>query len=124
MPSKLAVREWEKQQELNIMYVAYTRAKNLLGFISEKEIKPNGSLQEPTEIINELAYFEKKVCKILGKQPMEKLESIDLTRFKLQNIREIEDFHKNDNVVEIRDINDNKEKVDLLSDLENLLTNQ
>lgn len=124
MPSKLAVRDWEKQQELNIMYVAYTRAKNLLGFISEKEIKPNGSLQEPTEIINELAYFEKKVCKILGKQPMEKLESIDLTRFKLQNIREIEDFHKNDNVVEIRDINDNKEKVDLLSDLENLLTNK
>ena len=123
MPSKLAVRDWEKQQELNIMYVAYTRAKNLLGFISEKEIKPNGSLQEPTEIINELAYIEKKVCKILGKQPMEKLESVDLARFKLQNIREIEDFHKNDNVVEIRDIKDNKEKVDLLSDLENLLTN-
>lgn len=123
MPSKLAVRDWEKQQELNIMYVAYTRAKNLLGFISEKEIKPNGSLQEPTEIINELAYIEKKVCKILGKQPMEKLESVDLARFKLQNIREIEDFHKNDNVAEIKDIKDNKEKADLLSDLENLLTN-
>lgn len=123
MPSKLAVRDWEKQQELNIMYVAYTRAKNLLGFISEKEIKPNGSLQEPTEIINELAYLEKKVCKILGKQPMEKLESADLARFKLQNIREIEDFHKNDNVAEISDIKDNKEKVDLLSDLESLLTN-
>ena len=55
MPSKLAVHNWEKQQEQNIMYVAYTRAKNLLGFVSEKEVKPNGSLQEPNEIINELA---------------------------------------------------------------------
>ena len=36
MPSKSAKRPWEIRQEQNLMYVAYTRAKNKLGFISEK----------------------------------------------------------------------------------------
>ena len=121
MPSKLAVHEWEKKQEYNIMYVAYTRAKNLLGFISEKEIKPFGMLSEPNTIINELAYFEKIVCTILGKEPMKKMETIELTRFKVQNIKEIEDLHKNDNTVDInKAILKNKSDKDLLSDLENI----
>lgn len=121
MPSKLAVHEWEKKQEYNIMYVAYTRAKNLLGFISEKEIKPFGMLSEPNAIINELAYFEKIVCTILGKEPMKKMETIELTRFKVQNIKEIEDLHKNDNTVDINNtILKNKTDKDLLSDLENI----
>ena len=121
MPSKLAVHEWEKKQEYNIMYVAYTRAKNLLGFISEKEIKPFGMLSEPNAIINELAYFEKIVCTILGKEPMKKMETIELTRFKVQNIKEIEDLHKNDNTVDINNtILKNKTHKDLLSDLENI----
>ena len=121
MPSKLAVRDWEKQQEQNVMYVAYTRAKNLLGFISEKEIKPMASLQEPNQIINELAYIEQKVCGILGKEPMQKMESIDLTRFKLQNMKPIEDLHKNDNTIEITEINVEKNNNDLLTELESLI---
>lgn len=122
MPSKLAVHEWEKQQERNIMYVAYTRAKYKMGFISEKEIKAMGSLQDPSEILTELAYYERKVCGILGKEPMEKLESIELTRFKLQNMKEIEDLHENDNTVEINTIQiEAKNDDDLLSDLEQLL---
>lgn len=32
-PSKYAKQEWEKQQELNIEYVSYTRSKKILGFI-------------------------------------------------------------------------------------------
>lgn len=121
MPSKLAVRDWEKQQEQNVMYVAYTRAKNLLGFISEKEIKPMASLQEPNQIINELAYIEQKVCSILGKEPMQKMESIDLTRFKLQNMKPIEDLHKYDNTIEITEINETRKENDLLAELENLI---
>lgn len=121
MPSKLAVYDWEKQQEENIMYVAYTRAKNTLGFVSEKEIKPTGPLQEPTEIINELAYFERMVCKVLGKEPMQKMESVDLTRFRLKNIKDIEDPHKNDNTVEITDIENMNRNEDLLSELETLI---
>jgi superfamily I DNA/RNA helicase len=122
MPSKLAVFDWEKQQEQNIMYVAYTRAKNLLGFISEKEIKPQGSLLEPSEILTEMAYIEQKVCDVLGKKPMQKMEKIDVTRFKLQNLQPIEDLHKNDNTIEIKEINENKENNDnLLSELETLI---
>lgn len=122
MPSKLAVFDWEKQQEQNIMYVAYTRAKNLLGFISEKEIKPQGSLLEPSEILTEMAYIEQKVCDVLGKEPMQKMEKIDVTRFKLQNLQPIEDLHKNDNTIEIKEINENKENNDnLLSELETLI---
>lgn len=35
MPSKNAQTEWEREQEYNIMYVAYTRAKTFLGFDTE-----------------------------------------------------------------------------------------
>lgn len=37
MPSKNATTRWEKRQEQNLMYVAYTRAKNKLGFLVEEE---------------------------------------------------------------------------------------
>lgn len=36
MPSKSATQPWEIEQERNLMYVAYTRAKNKLSFIDEK----------------------------------------------------------------------------------------
>jgi len=35
MPSKNATEEWEKEQEMNLMYVAYTRAINKLCFVKE-----------------------------------------------------------------------------------------
>lgn len=35
MPSKHAKKDWEKEQERNLMYVAYTRAKSVLGFITD-----------------------------------------------------------------------------------------
>ena len=37
MPSKSAKKDWEIKQEYNLMYVAYTRAKKILGFIDEKD---------------------------------------------------------------------------------------
>ena len=37
MPSKSAQKDWEIRQEYNLMYVAYTRAKNILGFIDDKD---------------------------------------------------------------------------------------
>lgn len=67
MPSKLARTEVEKQQELNLIYVAYTRAKNMLGFISDKEVK---GLSKPLEIINDMNEIEGLVCHVLGKTPM------------------------------------------------------
>lgn len=38
MPSKSATKDWEVKQEQNLIYVAYTRAKNKLGFIDENEL--------------------------------------------------------------------------------------
>ena len=35
MPSKYAKKDWEKEQERNLIYVAYTRAKSVLGFITD-----------------------------------------------------------------------------------------
>jgi superfamily I DNA/RNA helicase len=41
MPSKHAKKDWEKQQERNLMYVAYTRAKSLLGFVTDFDAYSN-----------------------------------------------------------------------------------
>jgi superfamily I DNA/RNA helicase len=35
LPSKYAKKDWEKLQEKNLMYVAYTRAKSVLGFVTD-----------------------------------------------------------------------------------------
>ena len=39
MPSKYAKQEWQKEQERNLEYVAYTRAKHYLGFITDWQYK-------------------------------------------------------------------------------------
>lgn len=121
MPSKLAKHDWEKLQEKNLIYVAYTRAKNLLGFVSEKEIRASGSLQEPHEILNILAYIENNVCKVLGKEPMERMENVDVVRFKLKSIQDIEDLHEKDNTFNVKNDENKKKSEDLLSELENLI---
>lgn len=119
MPSKLASHDWEKLQERNLLYVAYTRAKNKLAFVSEKEIKATGVSQEPMEIINELMFIEQKVCKLLGKEPMKRLGNVELARFKLQNMTEVKDLHEDDNSVEI--VEKDKDTENMLDELENLL---
>ena len=121
MPSKLAKKDWEKSAEQNLIYVAYTRAKKKLGFISEKEIKPFGIAQGPDVILNELGLIENLVCRILGKEPTEQKESVEIARFNLQNgVTQIEDEHKDDNfkTIETNDVNDND---DLLQELDDLL---
>lgn len=103
MPSKLAHHDWEKIQEKNLQYVAYTRAKNKLGFISEKEIPPSGSMLEPTAILDELKYIENKVCKVLGKEPMQPMNNAEIAKFNLRNVTEIVNLHENDNCIDIND---------------------
>ena len=91
MPSKLAQQEWEKKQEINLIYVAYTRAKHKLGFISEREMPPCGSSQEPIEIINDLMFIENKICKILNTEPTVRMSNIDIAKFNLRNVSKVED---------------------------------
>ena len=54
---------------------------------------------EPTAILDELKYIENKVCKILGKEPMQPMNSVEMAQFNLRNATEIPDFHANDNAV-------------------------
>lgn len=65
MPSKSAKKDWEVRQEYNLMYVAYTRAKNTLGFIDEKDFeKFNLSNSNSIATLRRIEYQVNKVlCK-------------------------------------------------------------
>ena len=121
MPSSLAKKEWEKNAEQNLIYVAYTRARKKLGFISEEEIKPFGISQGEDKILNELSLIENLVCRVLGKTPVEQKECVEIARFNLNNgFTKIENNHKDDNHKIINNAtNDNDNE--LLSELDILL---
>ncbi len=123
MPSSLAKKEWEKNAEQNLIYVAYTRAKKKLGFISEEEIKPFGISQGEDKILNELSLIENLVCRVLGKTPVEQKECVEIARFNLNNgFTKIENNHKDDNHKIINNAtNNNDNDNELLSELDILL---
>ena len=121
MPSSLAKKDWEKNAEQNLIYVAYTRAKNKLGFISEDEIKPFGVSQGEDKILNELSLIENLVCRVLGKTPVGQKEYIEVARFNLNNgITEIQDEHAEDNCVTIDNTTETSD--DLLKELDKMLS--
>ena len=120
MPSKNCHHEWEKIQEKNLMYVAYTRAKKILGFISEKEVPPMGSMSEPEDILNELNYIESKVCEILGRVPLQKVDSVEIAKARLQKMEKVE-LPKKKKEKKIKVVSNKKDSNrKLLSDLEKL----
>jgi superfamily I DNA/RNA helicase len=65
MPSKAAQKDWEIRQEQNLMYVAYTRAKDTLGFIDEKDFQDFDATNANST--SKLARIEYQVNRILGK---------------------------------------------------------
>jgi ATP-dependent exoDNAse (exonuclease V) beta subunit len=65
MPSKAAQKDWEIRQEQNLMYVAYTRAKDTLGFIHEKDFQDFDTTNANST--SRLARIEYQVNRILGK---------------------------------------------------------
>lgn len=60
MPSRLAHRDWEIKAEQNLIYVAYTRAKKSLNFISEKEFPPSVSYSGIDNMYNTLMKLKMK----------------------------------------------------------------
>lgn len=50
MPSKYAKQEWQMEQENNLTYVAYTRAKKLLGFVTD--FNPNDKVEAFSQKVN------------------------------------------------------------------------
>ena len=101
MPSKLARRDWEKIQERNLMYVAYTRPKLKLGFVSEEEIKPSGSLIEPSSIITELTNAEYAVCRVTGREITQAPGYTEMAKFRVKTMEHIEETKPEENVKEI-----------------------
>lgn len=65
MPSSKAKKDWEIRQEYNLMYVAYTRAKNILGFINDGEFE--GFNKKTSETVNQLKAKENQVNYVLKK---------------------------------------------------------
>lgn len=64
MPSKHAVKQWEIIQEENLMYVAVTRAKQSLYYISEKDFP--AKLFENDDIMAELEFRRKRMSRALN----------------------------------------------------------
>lgn len=120
MPSKNCHHEWERIQEKNLMYVAYTRAKKVLGFISEKEVPPTGSMSEPEDIINELNYIETKVCTLIGRVPLLRNDSVEMAKARLKKMEKVElpKTKKEKKMKTVANKKDSNNK--LLSDLEEL----
>ena len=65
MPSKSAKKDWEVKQEHNLMYVAYTRAKNKLCFVDERDFQQYDMTNLDNQAV--LARIEVQVNRILGK---------------------------------------------------------
>ena len=64
MPSKYARKKWEIDSENNLKYVALTRSKRTLNYISEKKFSPN--LFNDINIIDSLELQRKKMNRALG----------------------------------------------------------
>lgn len=79
MPSSNAKKDWEIEQEYNLMYVAYTRAKNVLGFIDESDFKLFGG--KVGETVKRLKAIENQVNYVLKKDR----EKIDVNNIFIAN---------------------------------------
>ena len=66
MPSSRAKKDWEIRQEYNLMYVAYTRAKDILGFIDGKEFEDFN--KKTSETVKALKAKEAQVNYVLKKE--------------------------------------------------------
>ena len=78
MPSKSATQDWELEQEKNLMYVAYTRAKNKLCFLNEDEFKNFTSDSKTTlkGVENQVNFILKKHKKILSLNDTKEINKI------------------------------------------------
>lgn len=66
MPSSRAKKDWEIRQEYNLMYVAYTRAKNVLGFVDDSEFESFN--KKTAETVKALKMIENQVNYVLKKE--------------------------------------------------------
>jgi superfamily I DNA/RNA helicase len=116
IPSILAEKEWELQQEENLRYVAYTRAKQILGFIKNDQINNQSYISKEKSTLNQNNKYNKnnKSDYINNFKNIEyiisKLLSIDLNQLIIDKViikkEEIKDtiIKKENNILNIKQI--------------------
>jgi DNA helicase-2/ATP-dependent DNA helicase PcrA len=114
MPSKSAKKDWEVRQEYNLMYVAYTRAKNTLGFIDEKDFeKFNISNSNSIATLRRIEYQVNKVlCKstkiVINEETAKEI---------VDNARKIDKKIFTSSTIDFNTTKNNKRKVNTFSSL-------
>jgi len=83
MPSKSAKTQDEIQQENNLVYVAVTRARHTLFYVSEAEFPPTKAFDGEGGTTEEFKYIEARICRIYGKEPVECMSEGEMARFRL-----------------------------------------
>lgn len=114
MPSKAAKKDWEIRQEYNLMYVAYTRAKNILGFIDEKDFE-----KFDTSNINSIAILRRiefQVNKVMGKTTKVVINE-DTAKSIVQNAKKIDKAIFTSSTIDFNTASSNKRKVNSFSNL-------
>lgn len=66
MPSRFAFMDWEIEEERHIQYVAYTRSKKTLNFISEVEFGDFTAGKK--EFVEKMEVFEREINKLTGRE--------------------------------------------------------
>lgn len=111
MPSKSAKKDWELKQEYNLMYVAYTRAKNTLGFINEKDFE-KFSMNENTT--RQLASIETLVNRLYDKKPLYDLTNSNDINTIISKAKDVETKISSSSTI---GINNNENKISNFSDI-------
>jgi uvrD/REP helicase len=88
MPSKTAKQPWEIEQENNLIYVAYTRTKNKLGFLDETEFKQFDAYNPET--IRSLKSKQYIIDKLYNKNRNE-VTTLDQARHIIENAEKLSD---------------------------------
>lgn len=100
MPSKSAKKPWEKEQEKNLMYVAYTRAKNFLGFLSEDDKRYD--ISDKANMAS-LKRIEELVQKVLTKSTNPSLD-IEMARRIIERAQLIDKISSHTKTVDINTV--------------------
>lgn len=66
LPSSLAFKDWEIEMEKNLEYVTYTRTKDTLNFVCEKDFPPSVAFNDMDSILVNLKVVEAQISRILN----------------------------------------------------------
>lgn len=116
IPHKLAETPWQLKQEDNIRYVAYTRPKTVLGFISEKEVSDSGAISTVGDVVEFFKTAEKVVNRLYSNDIKNKIVDVskELEKRK-ERIKEVSSPNKK-SLSKTSD-NENKEESDIMDEI-------